>query len=340
VKKRLSLRYLLIFILAQLAWLSLLGLWIIRALSVPGPDAASSRPWALISPGANIAALVGGLILLVTVSVGMSLLFARLNSQLKTSRLYDDFIANVTHELKSPLASIQLYLETLNEKRIPEARRREFIERMMLDAGRLDNLINSILKIAGLGQKNVAHHFEVLLAEPVVRSLAREAGEQFRLAPGAVRVRGRAACRIVADRNALKIVFNNLIDNAVKYSTEKPRIDIRCRTGGKTLTVEFRDRGIGIAAKDQKRIFDKFQRLTGPNIPSVRGTGLGLYWVREILRIHGGRAWAESRGENRGSTFTIELPVYRADERRLARRLLKITSRGAAGPEIGGGDQA
>jgi two-component system, OmpR family, phosphate regulon sensor histidine kinase PhoR len=325
VKKRLSLQYLLIFILAQLAWLTLLGLWIYRYLSVYYAETENALSHPLVSPRANVAALVGGLVLLVAVSVGMSLLFARLNSQLKTARMYDNFIANMTHELKSPLASIQLYLETLNEKKIPAARRKEFLARMMQDAGRLNNLINSILKIAGLGQKNIVHHFEVLSAEPVVRGLVREAVEQFKLPRGAVRIDGHTACRIVADRNDLKIVFNNLIDNAVKYSTGKPRIDIRYRSGARTLVVEFKDRGIGIAAMDQKRVFDKFLRLDGPNIPSVKGTGLGLYWVREILRFHGGRVSAASRGEDRGSTFTVELPVYVSSERRLARRLLKIS---------------
>jgi two-component system, OmpR family, phosphate regulon sensor histidine kinase PhoR len=328
VRKRLSLQYLVIFILAQVAWLTLLGLWIYRYLSVYYAETENALSHPLLSHRANVAALVGGLVLLVAVSVGMSLLFARLNSQLKTARMYENFIANVTHELKSPLASIQLYLETLNEKKIPEARRKEFLVRMMRDADRLNNLINSILKIAGLEQKNVAHHFEVLSAEPVVRCLVREAVEQFKLPRGAVRIEGHTACRIVADRNALKIVFNNLIDNAIKYSTGRPRIHIQYRCNAGNLAVAFRDRGIGIAPKDQKRVFDKFLRLDGPNIPSVKGTGLGLFWVREILRIHGGRVSAASRGENRGSTFTVELPVYRTSERRLARRLLKISRAG------------
>jgi two-component system phosphate regulon sensor histidine kinase PhoR len=337
LRKHQSLRYLVIFILAQMAWLTLLGLWIYRYLTVYYAETGNALTHPLLSPRANVTALVGGLILLVAVSVGMSLLFARLNSQLKTTRMYDNFIANVTHELKSPLASIQLALETLSEKEVSGAQKRKFLALMMRDAGRLNNLINSILKTAGLGQKNVAHHFEILSADPVVRGLLRESADQFKLPRGAVRIEGRAACRIVVDRNALKIVFNNFIDNAIKYSTGKPRIEVRYRCDRKNLSVAFTDHGIGIAAKDQNRVFDKFLRLSGPDIPNVRGTGLGLYWVREIMRIHGGKVSASSRGMRRGSTFTVELPVYRTSERRLARRLMKMTRAGRSWAETGEG---
>lgn len=344
MRKHQSLRYLVIFILAQMAWLTLLGLWIYRYLSVYYAETGNALPHSLLSAKANVTALVGGLVLLAAVSVGMSLLFARLNSQLKTARMYDDFIANVTHELKSPLASIQLALETLNERKVSGAQRKKFLSLMMRDAGRLNNLINSILKIAGLGQKNVAHHFEILSADPVVRGLLRESADQFKLPAGAVRIEGKAACRIVVDRNALKIVFNNFIDNAVKYSTGRPRIQVRYRCSRQNLSVAFTDRGIGIAAKDQKRIFDKFLRLSGPDIPNVRGTGLGLYWVREIMRIHGGKVSVSSRGRNRGSTFAIEMPVYRTSEKRLARRLMKMTRAGGAqkktGEEAGHADES
>ncbi|MDM7925378.1 MAG: HAMP domain-containing sensor histidine kinase [bacterium] len=337
MRKHQSLRYLLIFILAQMAWLTLLGLWIYRYLSVYYAETGNALPHPLLSARANVTALVGGLVLLVAVSVGMSLLFARLNSQLKTARMYDDFIANVTHELKSPLASIQLVLETLSEREVSAAQRKKFLALMMRDAGRLNNLISSILKIAGLGQKNVAHHFEILSADPVVRGLLRESADQFKLPARAVRIEGRAACRVVVDRNALKIVFNNFIDNAIKYSTGRPRIEVRYGCSRQTLSVAFTDHGIGIASKDQKRVFDKFLRLSGPEIPNVRGTGLGLYWVREIMKIHGGRVSVSSRGTRRGSTFTIEMPVYRASGRRLARRLMKLTRAGGARVNFGEG---
>jgi two-component system, OmpR family, phosphate regulon sensor histidine kinase PhoR len=198
---------------------------------------------------------------------------------------------------------------------------------MMADATRLNALINSILEIAGLEQKGAAYRFEVHAAEPLVRSLLEEGAEQFKLANGGIRISGSAPCQCVADRGALKIAFNNLLDNAVKYSAGKPRILVRFECSLKNLLIEFRDHGVGISANEQKRVFEKFHRVRDPGMPSVKGTGLGLYWVREIIRIHGGRVSVSSGGRNRGSVFRIELPIYRTSRKRYVNRLLKITRR-------------
>jgi two-component system, OmpR family, phosphate regulon sensor histidine kinase PhoR len=338
MKRHQSLQYMLIFILAQVAWLSLLGLWIYWYVSnyftysKAGADAAQ----VMISHRNNVVALVGGLILLVAVSVAMSLLFARLNSQLKVTGLYDNFIANVTHELKSPLASIQLYLETLNQRRLSREKQKEFLQIMMRDADRLNQLINSILEIAGLEQKKVAHDFAVYPVDTLARSLIKEAAEQFKLPPRAIRIAGHASCQCVADRNALKIVFNNLLDNAIKYSSSKARIDVRLKRTFKVSVIEFRDRGIGISANDQKKVFDKFLRIYNANVPNVKGTGLGLYWVKEIIKYHGGKVTVSSEGTNKGTTFRIELPIYRTSRNRRINQLLKITQRSAE--QLGSGE--
>jgi two-component system, OmpR family, phosphate regulon sensor histidine kinase PhoR len=162
-------------------------------------------------------------------------------------------------------------------------------------------------------------------AGSLVRTLAEEGAEQFKVPPDRIKISGSAECPCVADRNALRIVFNNLFDNAVKYSVGTPEIHVHCKCAFKNLVIEFRDRGVGIPAKEQKRVFDKFHRVSDPNAPSVKGTGLGLYWVREIIRIHGGRVSVSSAGENRGSTFRIELPIYQTSKKRYVNRLLKIT---------------
>ena len=329
MRKHQSFQYIFIFILAQVAWLSLLGLWIYRYISnvFVYSDAGDKISRHAISEPTNLFALVGGLVLLIAVSVGMSLIYASLNSQLRTTRLYDSFIANVTHELKSPLASIQLVLETLNKHRMTRRKQKEFLNLMLQDAGRLNNLINSILEISGLEQKKVAHNFHVYNAETVISSLIEEAAEQFKLPRDAIHMTGRAPCRCVVDRDALKIVFNNIIDNAIKYSAKKVQIDARFQCSLKSLIVDFRDQGVGISAKDQKKIFEKFQRIYDQDVPSVKGTGLGLYWVKEIIGYHGGKVSVSSEGKNTGSTFRIELPIYQTSKQRHVNNLLKITQR-------------
>lgn len=318
-----------VFILAQLAWLSLLGLWIYWYISnyIIFDKVGDRLSPQIVSKGTNVVALVSGLILLVTILFAMYLIFIYLNKQLNLTKLYDYFIANVTHELKSPLASIQLYLETLKLREVPRPKQNEFITLMIKDANRLKNLINSILEISALEKKKIAHNFRIYSAELLVKELIHEAIEQFKLLADTVKIKGSAPCRCVVDRNALKIVLNNLIDNAIKYSTEPVQITTTLACTSKNFVVEFIDRGIGISAKDQKKIFKKFQRIDDQNIPNVKGTGLGLYWVKEIIKYHGGKVSVFSEGVNRGSTFRIELPIYQISKRRYVNYLLKLTKK-------------
>ena len=113
------------------------------------------------------------------------------------------------------------------------------------------------------------------------------------------------------DLDALRIVFDNLLDNAIKYSPGNVRIDVSLSKKRGSLLLAFRDHGAGIAREDLKTIFDKFRRVTRPHLPSVRGTGLGLYWARLIMRYHGGRIKAQSEGVGLGSTFFLELPLIK-----------------------------
>jgi signal transduction histidine kinase len=331
MKKTNSLFYhILIFTLAQLAWLSLLGLWIYWYVSnyfiinIVGERLSPQ----LISDSTNVFALVSGLILLVVISAGMFLIFIYLTRQVNITRLYDNFIANVTHELKSPLSSIQLHLETLDSRSVPDSKQKEFIALMKTDTDRLNNLINSILDISGLEQKKIAYNYQVYSVDEVLSEIIDEAIEQFNVPKESVIVKGHTGCRCVIDQRALKMVFNNLFDNAIKYSKEPVKINIQMGYNEKYFIVEFSDNGIGIPVRDQKRIFDKFHRIYNPNSPNVKGTGLGLYWVKEIIKYHGGNVSVSSDVQDHGSTFKIELPIYQTSKRRYLNQLLKITQRG------------
>lgn len=321
--------HILVFIAAQIAWLLVLGLWIYRwvASYILINQVVENSPEGLPTESSNLLGLVGGLALLAAVQVGMSMNFRRLNIHFNLNRMYDNFIANVTHELKSPLASIQLHLETLGHREVPPARQKEFIELMSRDVKRLDSLINTILVIPGMEQKKIAYEFHVHGAENLVRGLVREAEEQFQPGKGAIQVRGRAPCRCVVDRNAFLIVLNNLIDNAIKYSPPPLHLTVSMACSSRWFVLKVTDRGIGIAPGDQKKVFEKFHRIDRPDSPSVKGTGLGLYWIREIVQAHGGRITLQSAGHGTGSTFRIELPIYRVSRKRFIRNLIRLTQR-------------
>ena len=315
MKKRFGFNVIGAFVLAQLALFGLLGLWIYSYVAnymvfVEVGERISPQ---FVFNALNVGALVGGLALLVAVAVAMVLIFSRLIQQLQITRMYDNFIANVTHELKSPLAAIQLYLETMSARDVPPEKRAEFIERMMKDAQRLDRLIHSLLDLAGLKEKRRLYQPQVFRADALVGLLVAEAVEQFQLPPGSVEVHGLAPCACRTDRRSLQVVMNNLFDNAIKYSRGPVHITVSLRCVRRWFVIEVADRGVGIAKKDQQEVFKKFTRLYNSSNPSVKGTGLGLYWVREIVRNHQGRVRVFSEGEGRGTTFRIELPVCAAE---------------------------
>lgn len=330
MRKRHSLWYhVVIFVLAQLTWLSILGLWIYWYVSnyIIFQKVGQRISPKLITEGPGSFALVSGLVLLLTITVLISLLFKYLYGQVVLHRLYGNFIANVSHELKSPLSSMQLHLETLSLREMPVEQRRMFHSLLLGDVARLHGLIETILEIAGLEQNRNLYRYSVQAMESLVEVLARQALETFGLPEAALTVEGEAHCACVVDQAALQTVFNNLVDNTVKYSSGEPRIQVRLTSTGRRFLLEFRDFGIGIEAVDQKKIFNKFYRASGRNAPSVKGVGLGLYRVREILRAHGGRVTVTSGGTGRGTTFRLVLPVYGKSKKHFTKKLLRITGR-------------
>jgi signal transduction histidine kinase len=328
-KKNSLIYYVTVFTLAQLAWFSLLALWITWYVSnyIIMSEVGEQFSTEILSESTNVLALVGGLVLLVVISIAMSLIFIYLTKQMSLTKLYDNFIANVTHELKSPLSSIQLYLETMKSRNVPKDKQREFLTLMLNDTSRLNHLINSILEISGLEQKKLAHKYSIVDAQNVSDQIISEAVEDFRIPEDAIQREGEADCQCVIDHDAFKIVINNLFDNAIKYSKGEVKINISFSQNSKYFIIKFSDQGIGIPIKKQEKIFHKFLRIYDQDSPSVKGTGLGLYWVSEIIKSHGGKISVYSPGRNRGTTFTIELPIYQTTKKRYINYLLRVTHR-------------
>ncbi len=327
--------HILIFIFAQVAWLTLLALWIYWYVSnyIIFSRVGNTFSTQMAPEGRNVFALVSGLVLMVAISVAMSLLFRRLSVQYNLTGLYDNFIANVTHELKSPLASIQLYLETMQRHEVPPQKQKEFIALMLKDTGRLNNLINAILEIPALEHKKIAHQFTIEPAALFVPRLLEEAREQFKVPDSAIELRGSVSCSCVVDVNAMRIVFFNLVDNGIKYRLKTFHMTVTMQSDSRHLILTFRDEGIGIPAREKDNVFKKFYRIYDHDVPNVKGTGLGLYWVREIIKYHGGTITLSSPGKFKGATFKITLPIYNVSRRRYLAKLIertKLNSRGEA----------
>lgn len=330
MKRKHSLAYLIVaFVFAQLAWLALLGLWIYwyvtNYIIFKQVGDQLSPQLALDTP--NVLIFVLGIILMVAIEVAMVLTFRNLTVQMKLTGLYDNFIGNVSHELKSPLSSIQLYLETLTTKEVPDEKRKEFYDMMKKDSDRLKKLISSILEISKLEQKRIAHNYHIYNANDIFKELVQGSASQFRISPGSVKFEGSADYKCVIDREAMQIVFDNLLSNSIKYSPEEADIAVKLTHNEKYILIDFCDKGIGILPKDQNRIFDKFQRIANVNVPNVKGTGLGLYWAREIIKFHGGKISVFSLGIGKGTTFQIKLPIYQTSKNFYVNSLLRRTAK-------------
>ena len=329
------------FVLAQIAWLGLLGLWIYWYVSnyIIFKEVGKGQ---IVHPGILIDApkvgvFVIGIIMIVGIAVAVFVIFRNLTVQRKLTGLYDNFIANITHELKSPLSSIQLYLETLSSKNIPPEKQKEFFSSMSKDTDRLHKLINSILEISRIEQKRVSHNYHISSAE-IIPKIIENSFKNFRLPENAVKIQGAVRGKCVIDNDAMQIVFDNLTDNAVKYSADPVSISVKLKSNEKQNVIEFSDHGIGIGIKDQKTIFNKFHRVYNKNIPNVKGTGLGLFWVKEIIRLHGGKISVKSGGLNIGTTFIIELPIYKTSKILYIKSLLRETAKKERFMETADGD--
>jgi signal transduction histidine kinase len=257
--------------------------------------------------------LLAGIISFAVLIAGLVLNTAFLIREIRTTEQHNAFIHAVTHELKTPLASIRLYLQTLHQRDVDPARRKEFLETMLADSARLQSTIDQVLLAGKTGAATrVVNPTDIDLAE-VVGECVTVAGRRHHLIDGEVEVIDRLPegedAVVMGDREELQAAVTNLIDNAIKYSGERVRVAVELvKFGARGVAINVRDQGMGITRDELKRIFRRFYRIPGALSARVRGTGLGLSIVRAVARRHGGRAYAESEGAGKGSRFTLELP--------------------------------
>lgn len=264
-----------------------------------------------------------GIIFFGAIVAGLVLNTIFLVREVRRNEQHDSFINAVTHELKTPIASIRLYLQTLQRLDVQEAQRRQFYELMLLDSERLLRTVEQVLKAGEAAQKK-----DSLQRVPVeFNSLVRDCVELARtrhhlqaanfdyhesLAPPVKNgggANGSNAAIVLGDAEDLRTAVSNLLDNAVKYSPDGVHISVELEApDAERLVLRVRDRGVGIPEQELKRIFRRFYRVRQRSLAQLKGTGLGLFIVRSIARKHGGRVFAESEGAGKGTTLTLELP--------------------------------
>jgi signal transduction histidine kinase len=263
----------------------------------------------------EVALLVLGIIFFSVIIAGLVLNTTFLVREIRRNEQHDAFINAVTHELKTPITSIRLYLETLQTRDVDEQKRREFYAIMLADSDRLLHTVEQVLRAGqtgGAGRKLASDPIIDLGA--IVRDSLELARTRYPQLDGgafsyAEKFRSGERALVRGDAEELRAVVSNLLDNAVKYSPDTVRVSVQLMAiDARRLAVRVRDQGIGIPQAQLKRIFKRFYRVPGRFMARFKGTGLGLFIVQSLVKKHGGRVYAESEGEGRGSTFTILLP--------------------------------
>jgi signal transduction histidine kinase len=260
----------------------------------------------------EVALLVFGIIFFLLIIFGLVINTTFLIREIRRNEQHDAFINAVTHELKTPIASIRLYLETLKTRAVDDVRREKFYDIMLADSDRLLQTVEQVLRAGRTGHRRRRINAAILDLGDLVRECLTLARTRYNLDEQSltfIESLNGERVKVAGDADELRAAVSNLLDNAVKYSEKEVHVSVELATvDDKRIAVRIADRGIGIPSAQLKRIFKRFYRVPGRFMAHVKGTGLGLFIVRSVVEKHGGRVYAESPGLGHGSTFTIQLP--------------------------------
>ncbi|MEP6924438.1 MAG: HAMP domain-containing sensor histidine kinase [Pyrinomonadaceae bacterium] len=264
--------------------------------------------WILLSLE-QIALLVLGIIFFALIITGLILNTIFLFREIRRNEQHDAFINSVTHELKTPIASLRLYLETLKTRETDEEQRQKFYDTMLADTERLNRMVEQVLFAGSTGDRRRRLHLSKIKLNKLLQDSTEVVRSRYGLGESAVHLETNGEVKVRGDAQELQIAFTNLLDNAVKYSKDEVNIDVKVESvNEKRVEIQITDSGIGISQNELKRVFRRFYRVPGRASQRVKGTGIGLSIVQAIIKKHGGKILAKSAGEGLGSTFVVRLP--------------------------------
>ncbi len=298
-----------ILIVVQIVWIGLVVFWTLWFLGRHDELRELARQYRpeLVPPHIDWSVLTIGMVLLATMLVGLYVIFIYWRREARRYAEQKTFISQITHELKSPLASIQLHLETIRLRRPPAERLERFLDTMLSDTERLNNLISNFLLAAKLEQRIGDNHFtSVDLSQFVAgcvddfrRQLQDDSSLTTEIEPG---------IRAEIETESMQMVVRNLLENAFLYSAASPEVRLSLKRSGRRCLLTVSDNGRGIPRGELKNIFRMFYRVRSSG-ETIKGTGLGLYIVKSVARRHKGKVTVRSDGPGKGSSFSVILPI-------------------------------
>ena len=273
--------------------------WIVLTIAAAFQQPQSPLYWTLLSVGT---------VLFVFVLVGVVMYLTLSIKAINLTRRQSNFIDSVTHELKSPIASLKLYLQTMSLRDVSEQERERFQKFMMEDVERLDGLISHLLDAGNIDKKPRPIDMEMVELAELIRGCAASVSARYRVEESTIQM-DLKACRIRASRVDAVMIFRNLLDNAVKYAGSPPRVNVLLRRENKMAVVEISDNGDGIPKGFRRKVFGRFVRLGQELQRKKPGTGLGLYIVRTLVKRLGGKVTVLDRDKKQGTVFEVRLPM-------------------------------